>query len=134
MSEDENNISTADIKEKNEVENVRFRKSLKYAVTGLSINQEIGSALVTVTDVDQKKILSNAIQKILKEKKEPDLDLKISNPEKKRYNNIVLKKSAATVHQKATKKMKKLSSTITFKTYKSSVFFGKISILILGIL
>ena len=83
MSEDENNISTADIKEKSEVENVRFRKSLKYAVTGLSINQDIGSALVTVTDVDQKKLLSNAIQKILKEKKEPDLDLKISNPETK---------------------------------------------------
>ena len=83
MSEDENNISTADITEKNEVENVRFRKSLKYAVTGLSINQDIGSALVTVTDVDQKKFLSNAIQKILKEKKEPDLDLIISNAETK---------------------------------------------------
>ena len=35
---DENNIFTANIIEKNEVENVKFKKSLEYAVTGLSIN------------------------------------------------------------------------------------------------
>ena len=34
----ENNIFTANITEKNEVENVKFKKSLDYAVTGLSIN------------------------------------------------------------------------------------------------
>ena len=49
---DENNIFTADITEKNEVENVRFKKLLEYVVTRLSINQDIGSALVTVTDID----------------------------------------------------------------------------------
>ena len=49
---DENNIFTADITEKNEVENVKFKKSLAYAVTGLLINQDIGSTLVTVTDID----------------------------------------------------------------------------------
>ena len=49
---DENNIFTADITEKNEVENVKFKKSLAYAVTGLLINQDIGSPLVTVTDID----------------------------------------------------------------------------------
>ena len=49
---DENNIFTADITEKNEVENVKFKKSLAYAVTGLLINQDTGSALVTVTDID----------------------------------------------------------------------------------
>ena len=35
---DEINIFTANITEKNEVENVKFKKSLEYAVTGLSIN------------------------------------------------------------------------------------------------
>ena len=40
--------------EQNEVENVRFKKSLEYAVTGILINQGIGSALVTVTDIDQQ--------------------------------------------------------------------------------
>ena len=33
LSVDENNTFTADITEKNEVENVRFKKSLEYAVT-----------------------------------------------------------------------------------------------------
>ena len=45
-------------------------------MTGLSINQYIGSALVTVA-------LSSTIQNLVKEEKDPDLDLKISNPEKK---------------------------------------------------
>ena len=51
LSVDENNTFTVDITEKNKVENVRFKNSLEYAVTGLSINQDIGSALVLVTDV-----------------------------------------------------------------------------------
>ena len=79
----ENNIFTANIAEKNEVENVKFNKSLEYAVTGLSINQDIGSELMTETDIDRLNFLSNSIQNLVKEKKEPDLDLKISNPETK---------------------------------------------------
>ena len=56
---DKNNIFTANITEKNEDENVRFKKSLEYAVTGLSITQDIGSASVTVTDLDRQDFLSN---------------------------------------------------------------------------
>ena len=76
MSVNENDIFAADITEKNEVEHVRFKKSLEYAVTGrinvlvygLSINQDIDSALVTVTEVDRQNFLSNTIQKLVKEK------------------------------------------------------------------
>ena len=76
MSVNENDIFAADITEKNEVENVRFKKSLEYAVTGrinvlvygLSINQDIDSALVTVTEVDRQNFLSNTIQKLVKGK------------------------------------------------------------------
>ena len=76
MSVNENDIFAADITEKNKVENVRFKKSLEYAVTGrinvlvygLSINQDIDSALVTVTEVDRQNFLSNTIQKLVKEK------------------------------------------------------------------
>ena len=52
-------------------------------MTRLSINQDIGSALITVTDVYWQSFFSNTIQKLVKEKKEPDLDLKVSNPETK---------------------------------------------------
>ena len=51
---DENNIFTANITAKNEVENVKFKKSLEYAVTGLSINQDNGSALMTETNIDRQ--------------------------------------------------------------------------------
>ena len=80
-------------------------------MTGMSINQDIGSALVTVTDVDQQNFLSNTIQRLVKEKKEPDLDLKISNSETKDIIIPFKKKSAAdcppikiTFYNTATKK------------------------------
>ena len=66
---DENNIFTADIAEKNEVEKVKLKTSQEYVVTGLSINQDIGSKLVTVTDINKLNILSNSIQNLVKEKK-----------------------------------------------------------------
>ena len=62
---------------KNEVEEVRFKKSKEYAITGLSINQDIDSDLVPIADVDKQDAISNLIGKLVKEKKEPDLDLKI---------------------------------------------------------
>ena len=65
------NIFTADIAEKNEAENVKFKKSQEYAVTGLSINQETGSELIAVTDVNKLNNLRNSIQNLVKEKKTP---------------------------------------------------------------
>lgn len=76
---DENNIFMADITEKNKVENVRSKKPLEYVVTGLFINQDTGSAIVTVTDIDRLNFLSSTTQKLAKEK----LDLKTSNPSTK---------------------------------------------------
>ena len=52
---DENNTFKANLAEKNEVEEVKFKKSKEYAVTGLSINQDVDSDLVTVTDTEKKK-------------------------------------------------------------------------------
>ena len=110
-------------------------------MTGVSINQDIGSALVTVTDVDQENFLSNTIQKLVKEKKDPNLDLEISNLETKDIIIPFRKKSATdcppiklTFYNTTAKKMKKLSPTIIFYTFKRLVLFGNISQLILGIL
>ena len=52
---DENNTFKANLAEKNEVEEVKFKKSKEYAVTGLSINQDVDSDLATVTDTEKKK-------------------------------------------------------------------------------
>ena len=39
--------------------------------------------MVSVTDIDRQYFLNNTIQKLVKGKKEPDLDFKISDPETK---------------------------------------------------
>ena len=78
---DENNIFTANLAEKNEVEEIRFKKSKEYAIIGLSIKQDVDSDLVPVKDTDRQEVISNLIQKLINEKKEPDLDLRIYNEE-----------------------------------------------------
>ena len=45
----------ANLAEKNEVEEVKFKKSKEYAVARLSINQDVDSDLVAVTDTEKKK-------------------------------------------------------------------------------
>ena len=67
--------------EKNELENVKFKKLVEYTVTGLSINQDNVSSLVVVTDSDRQNVLSNIMQKLVKEIKEPNFDLEIYNTE-----------------------------------------------------
>ena len=52
----ENNIFTADITEKNEVENVRFKISVVYAVTGLLINPDINTSLIIGTDMGRQNV------------------------------------------------------------------------------
>ena len=64
---DKNNISTVNIAEENEVEKVKFKKTIEYAVTGLSVNQSIDSSVVAVTDTDRQETISNLIQKHIKE-------------------------------------------------------------------
>lgn len=81
---DENNVFTANISEKNEVENVKFRKSQEYGIRSMSIKPDIdNSFLVKVFDESKLKFLSKKIQELVKTKKEPDLNLKISHSETK---------------------------------------------------
>ena len=81
LSTDKNNIFTTNLAEKNEVEELKFKKSREYAVTGLSTNQDLGFKIIAVTDTDRLEIISNLIKKLVNDKKEPDLDLKIRNEE-----------------------------------------------------
>ena len=78
---DKNNIFTANLAEKNEVEEVKFKTSKEYALTGLSISQDIDSNIAAVTDTDSEETISNLTQKLIREKKDPDLDLRSYNEE-----------------------------------------------------
>ena len=80
LAVDEKNIFTVNLAEKTEVEEVKFKKSKKYAVNGISIKQDIDSSVAVVTDTDRQKVLSKLIQKIVIKTK-PDLDLKIYSEE-----------------------------------------------------
>ena len=66
LAVDEKNIFTVNLAEKTEVEEVKFKKSKKYAVNGISIKQDIDSSVAVVTDTDRQKVLSKLIQKIVK--------------------------------------------------------------------
>ena len=67
---DEKNLFSLNISEKNEVENVIFKKNQEYAVTGMAIKPDIvDSDIVKV--IDQKKLesLSKRIQELVKNTK-----------------------------------------------------------------
>ena len=54
LEADENNIFTANISEKNEEENVVFRNSQEYGVTGIIIKRNIDDSSI-VKVIDEKK-------------------------------------------------------------------------------
>ena len=68
---DKNNIFTANLSKKNEVQNILFRKSNEYPVTGLAINQNTDN-LIEGTDRNRKRILQELIENLLKEEKEQE--------------------------------------------------------------
>ena len=49
---DENNIFSANLPENNETEEIKFKKSKNYAISGLAINQEVNSDSVPLPNVD----------------------------------------------------------------------------------
>ena len=76
---DENNIFTANLAEENEVEEVRFKKSKEYSITGISVNQEVEPDLVPIVDLDNQNALSDLLRTYINKKKDPDLDFRIYN-------------------------------------------------------
>ena len=95
---DDNNEFTANISEKNEVENIILQNTGEYAVTGMTITPDIvHSNLVKVTNQEKLNSLSKRIQELVKNYKEPNLDLTISNPETKSLVIPFQKKSKTAV-------------------------------------
>ena len=78
---DENSIFVANLTEKNELEEVKFKKSREYAISELSINQDIGTDFIAVRETDRQEVLSKLIQKLVNERREPYLFIRIFNEE-----------------------------------------------------
>ena len=76
------------------MKNVIFDKNKEYAVTGITIKPEIiDSELVKIKNTKELDRISKEIQEIIKNYKEPDLTLSISNPETKNVLLPFVKKS-----------------------------------------
>ena len=85
---DENNIFTANINEKNEVQNILLRKSNEYAVAGLAINQNTDN-LIEVTDRNWKITLQELIENLLKEGKEEEHAYSLKTYNSEQYEKII---------------------------------------------
>ena len=111
---DSNNFFTANISRENEVENVLFDKDKEYAVTGMTIKPKlVDSELVKVINTKELERISEEIQEKIKEYKEPNLNLTISNPETKtlvipfqKKTETEIPKIKLTFFNTTTKKMK----------------------------
>ena len=91
---DKDNAFTANISQEKEVENVIFHKNKEYAVTGMTIKPEIiDFQQVKIKNTKEFDRISTEIQEIIKNYKEPDLTLSISNTETKTVLLPFVKKS-----------------------------------------
>ena len=75
------------------------KQSKEYAVTGLSINQDIDSRLIAVKDTNRQEAISNLIQKLVTEKKDPDLDLKFAMRKRLKKSFLLKRKPNLKYHQ-----------------------------------
>ena len=75
-----------------------LNKNQEYAITGMAFKPDIAdSYIVKVTDQKRLESLSKRIQELVETKKEPDLNLKIVNTEKKSLT-ISFKKNLKKIH------------------------------------
>ena len=90
---DQDNTFTANVSKENEIENVVFNTDTEYAVTGMVIKPDIAdSELAKIENTNELDKISKEIQELIKNYKDLDLTLSISNPETKNFTIAVCKK------------------------------------------
>ena len=81
---DQDNTFIANVSQENEVEKVVFNTDTEYTITGMLIKPDIAdSELLKIENLKEQDTISKEIQDLIKDYKEPDLTLFISNPETK---------------------------------------------------
>ena len=77
---DEDNIFSANLTKNNEIEQIKFKKSKIYFISGLSIDQDLKSN-VSLPNIEGRKALSGILRVYGEEEKSFNLDLKIIKKE-----------------------------------------------------
>ena len=91
---DQDNTFTADFAKENEIENVILKKDIEYGITGLKINSIFSDErLLKMENTKEQNKVSLEIQELIKNYKEPDLTLFMSNPETKTVEIAFVKKN-----------------------------------------
>ena len=91
---DQDNTFTADFAKENEIENVILKKDIEYGITGLKINSIFSDErLLKMENTKEQNKVSLEIQELIKNYKEPDLTLFMSNPETKIVEIAFVKKN-----------------------------------------
>ena len=94
---DQDNTFTANLSKDNKIEKVVFNKENEYGVRGLNINVDLPDEKILKLDhkKEQEKI-SQEIQELIKQNKEPNLTFIISHPETKGIEIPFVKKKNET--------------------------------------
>ena len=92
---DQDESFTADFSKESKIEEVLFNKENEYEIKGLTINSVLpDEKSLKIEKVKEQERISNEIQELIKNYKEPDLPFFISHPETKAIImlKVVLKK------------------------------------------
>ena len=91
---DQDNTFKADFAKENEIENVIFNKDSEYGITDLKINLIFSDErLLKIKNTKEQNKVSLEIQEIIKNYKEPNLTMFMSNPETKTVQIPFVKKN-----------------------------------------
>ena len=98
---DQDNTFTANLSKDNKIEKVAFNKENEYRVRGLNINVDLPDEKISKLDnkKEQEKI-SQEIQELIKQNKEPNLTFIISHPETKSIEIPFVKKKMKQNYQR----------------------------------
>ena len=79
---DQDQTFTVDFSKENKIKKVLFSKENEYGVTGLTVNTILPEEkILKIENVKEQKRISEEIQGLIKNYKEPDLNFFISHPE-----------------------------------------------------
>ena len=89
----QDNIFTANLSKDNEIEKVFFNKEKEYGVSGLKINVDLpDEKILKINNKKEQEKISQEIQELIKQNKEPKLTFIISHPEAKSIEIPFVKK------------------------------------------
>ena len=98
---DQDNTFTENLSKDNEIEKVAFNKENEYGISGLNINVDLpDEKILKLDNKKEQEKLSQEIQQLIKQNKEPNLAFIISDPQTKSIEIPFVKKNETELPKK----------------------------------